>query len=156
MIGIYYGQLKVSSFYPPHACWSSAHASGGQNDLACQPSCIVRGQEHGYVCDIVRAAGSTQRRLAYSPLLKIGPNNILRSVTFGVDDPRVNGVNPDTFRAQFASQDTCDAVDRCFASDINGGIRWCQSARTGTYVNDASALFQLLDRGLRHKEKSEH
>ena len=84
---------------------------------------------------------------------KILPEN---RASFGFHRTGIEGVDPDLSPPEFLGERAGDRVHRRFARAIHGPA-WQGMARDeGAEVDDAAALAQVLDGGLRHQQQAEY
>src|ERR1700745_2790387 len=74
---------------------------------------------------------------------------------FGFDDSRVNGVDADLFRSEFAGEYAGDGIDCAFGGGVDRAVGRRKAGDAGADVDDAGAFAEVLDGCLRGEQNAE-
>lgn len=133
-----------------------AQAATGDELLAGEPAGIIRGQEDGDGGDVARSANASERGLCDEGFLEVGADHAGVACAFGIDRARVERVDADLLRTEFAREHAGNGIERSLGADVEDTARRGDAADHRADVDDATAFPQEFDGGIRNEQQPEH
>ena len=102
------------------------HAPRNRQRIACDPTRLVRRQEHRDRRYIVRLSGPPERRPRDILLLEIAADDARSMCALSFDRAWIDRVDPNFPRTQLLRQHAGHRVDRAFRGGVDDRIRWIE------------------------------